>query len=178
MITKRTYHMSAGSSSMPIPMTTSTPAVDIPPRLTFETAAAHATAQVPIADPTARARDVRAEMTSSIVRKRKSSCCLPRRAIRRHRHDRTSTQSVWRVDCRVAHGSRRTVRRARSRPGTGCVARRSPRRVGARRGRSDRRFVGVIPPYRLLAVLLAEHEEDLSRLGGFLKEHGRCARHE
>src|SRR5687767_2520633 len=29
-------------------------------------------------------------------------------------------------------------------------------------------FVGVIPPDRLVAVLLAEHEEDLSRLGGFL----------
>jgi magnesium transporter len=30
------------------------------------------------------------------------------------------------------------------------------------------RFAGLIPPHRLLAVLLAEHEEDLSRLGGFL----------
>ncbi|MCC7461122.1 MAG: magnesium transporter [Gammaproteobacteria bacterium] len=29
-------------------------------------------------------------------------------------------------------------------------------------------FVGLIPPDRLLAVLLAEHEEDLSRLGGFM----------
>jgi magnesium transporter len=31
------------------------------------------------------------------------------------------------------------------------------------------RFVGVIPPHRVVAVLLAEHEEDLSRLGGFLE---------
>jgi magnesium transporter len=31
------------------------------------------------------------------------------------------------------------------------------------------RFVGVIPPHRLVAVLLSEHEEDLSRLGGFLR---------
>jgi magnesium transporter len=31
------------------------------------------------------------------------------------------------------------------------------------------RFVGIIPPHRLLAVLLSEHEEDLSRLGGFTK---------
>lgn len=30
-------------------------------------------------------------------------------------------------------------------------------------------LVGVIPPHRLLAVLLAEHEEDLSRLGGFTR---------
>jgi magnesium transporter len=33
----------------------------------------------------------------------------------------------------------------------------------------DRRFVGLIPPHRLLAVLLSEHEEDLSRLGGFVR---------
>ena len=31
------------------------------------------------------------------------------------------------------------------------------------------RFRGLIPPDRLLTVLLQEHEEDLSRLGGFLK---------
>ncbi len=30
-------------------------------------------------------------------------------------------------------------------------------------------LVGLIPPHRLLEVLLAEHEEDLSRLGGFIK---------
>jgi magnesium transporter len=34
---------------------------------------------------------------------------------------------------------------------------------------ADGCFVGVIPPNRLLAVLLAEHEEDLSRLGGFTR---------
>jgi magnesium transporter len=33
---------------------------------------------------------------------------------------------------------------------------------------ANRAFVGLIPPDRLLAVLLAEHEEDLSRLGGIL----------
>jgi magnesium transporter len=31
-------------------------------------------------------------------------------------------------------------------------------------------FVGFIPPQRLLAVLLHEHEEDMARLGGFLRE--------
>jgi magnesium transporter len=30
------------------------------------------------------------------------------------------------------------------------------------------RFIGLIPPHNLLAVLLAEHEEDLSRSGGFI----------
>ena len=29
-------------------------------------------------------------------------------------------------------------------------------------------FVGLVPPQRLLGVLLAEHDEDLARLGGFL----------
>lgn len=32
----------------------------------------------------------------------------------------------------------------------------------------DNRFLGMIPPQRLLAVLLQEHEEDLLRLGGFM----------
>jgi magnesium transporter len=32
------------------------------------------------------------------------------------------------------------------------------------------RFVGLIPPHRLLAVLLLEHHQDLARLGGFLHD--------
>jgi magnesium transporter len=32
------------------------------------------------------------------------------------------------------------------------------------------RFVGLIPPFRMLAVLLHEHDEDLARLGGFLHD--------
>jgi magnesium transporter len=32
------------------------------------------------------------------------------------------------------------------------------------------RFVGVIPPHRLLAVLLAEHHEDMARLSGMLRD--------
>jgi len=30
-------------------------------------------------------------------------------------------------------------------------------------------FMGLVPPQRLLAVLLAEHDEDMARLGGFMK---------
>src|SRR4030095_2361235 len=33
-----------------------------------------------------------------------------------------------------------------------------------------RRFVGFIPPDRLLAVLLHEHEEDMARVSGFLRD--------
>jgi magnesium transporter len=32
----------------------------------------------------------------------------------------------------------------------------------------DRRFAGLIPPNRMLAVLLTAHDEDLARLGGYL----------
>ena len=39
----------------------------------------------------------------------------------------------------------------------------------------DGRFVGLVAPQRLLAVLLAEHDEDLARIGGFLRS-GAAAR--
>jgi magnesium transporter len=32
------------------------------------------------------------------------------------------------------------------------------------------RFIGLIPPHRLIHVLLSEHEEDLARLAGFLRD--------
>jgi len=35
---------------------------------------------------------------------------------------------------------------------------------------AEGRFQGLIPPHRLLAVLLHEHEEDLARIGGFLRQ--------
>lgn len=34
----------------------------------------------------------------------------------------------------------------------------------------DGRFLGLISPHRLLGVLLQEHDEDLARLGGFLRD--------
>ena len=41
---------------------------------------------------------------------------------------------------------------------------------------AEGRFLGLVPPTRLLAVLLAEHDEDLARLGGFLASSA-SARH-
>jgi magnesium transporter len=38
------------------------------------------------------------------------------------------------------------------------------------------RFVGLVPPRRLLAVLLAEHDEDLARLSGVLRSTGAARR--
>jgi magnesium transporter len=40
----------------------------------------------------------------------------------------------------------------------------------------DGRFIGIIPPHRLIEVLLSEHEEDLSRLGGFLRDTSAARR--
>lgn len=40
------------------------------------------------------------------------------------------------------------------------------------------RFVGFIPPHRLIEVLLTEHEEDLDRLGGLPERHVRGAKRE
>jgi magnesium transporter len=41
---------------------------------------------------------------------------------------------------------------------------------------ADGRFVGLIPAYRMLGVLLAEHDEDLARLGGYLAGTRRARR--
>ena len=38
----------------------------------------------------------------------------------------------------------------------------------------DGRFVGLVPPYRMLGVLLDEHHEDLARLGGYLAGTARA----
>ncbi|MEW6445219.1 MAG: magnesium transporter [Pseudomonadota bacterium] len=39
---------------------------------------------------------------------------------------------------------------------------------------AEMRFHGLIPGHRLLAILLQEHEEDLARIGGFLKQNSRA----
>ncbi|HSL64430.1 MAG TPA: magnesium transporter [Gaiellaceae bacterium] len=49
---------------------------------------------------------------------------------------------------------------------TRLAARRGARTVAVVGG--DGRFVGLVPPQRLLALLEREHEEDMARLGGFL----------
>ena len=39
---------------------------------------------------------------------------------------------------------------------------------------ADGRFHGLVPPHRMLAVLLAEHDEDMARLGGYLASTRRA----
>lgn len=41
---------------------------------------------------------------------------------------------------------------------------------------ADGSFVGLIPPHRMLGVLLTEHDEDLARIGGFLAGTARARR--
>ena len=39
---------------------------------------------------------------------------------------------------------------------------------------ADGRFLGLIPPYRMVRILLDEHDEDLARLGGYLAGTARA----
>lgn len=38
----------------------------------------------------------------------------------------------------------------------------------------DRRMIGLVPPHRMLRVLLAEHDEDVARIGGYLASTQRA----
>ena len=137
--------------------------------MTFETAAAHATVNVPLAHPSQSAREVRAmlhgreyESASHIV------VCEGDRfigiatieAVLRAHDDATVASLMDSNAPVVAPGVDQEVAAWRAvRHGESALA------VVDQAGR----FAGVIPPHRLVAVLLAEHEEDLSRLAGFLK---------
>jgi magnesium transporter len=134
----------------------------------FETAVAHATVRVPIVEPGQRAGDVRRILagqrydSASHVVVCAAGAFLGLITI----EDLLSAQDSDRVDSLMD-------------PDVPVVAPDDDQEVAAaravRHGESalvvvdgSKRFVGVIPPHRLLAVLLTEHEEDLSRLGGFL----------
>jgi magnesium transporter len=136
--------------------------------VTFESAAQHATAHVPIASPTATAGELRAELArtafecaSHVVVSEEGRFrgivriedLLPARA------DATAASLMDRGAPVVAPGTDQEIAAWRAvRHGESALA-----LVDA-----SGRFAGLIPPHRLLTVLLSEHEEDLSRLGGFL----------
>lgn len=136
--------------------------------LSFETAAQHAVVKVPIVDPHQRIRDVRDilfgqsyESASHIV------VC-----------EAGLFRGVLRIEdalCAPAESSVASVMD----PGAPIVGPGVDQEVAAWRAVHHKEsalsvvdrnghFVGIIPPHRLVAVLLSEHEEDLSRLGGFL----------
>jgi magnesium transporter len=135
----------------------------------FETAAAHATRHVPVAEPHDRAGDVRASMTG-----RRFECASHIVVCDGERFAGLATIEE------LLSAPEETTLAALMDPQVPVVAPGVDQEVAAwqavRHGESalavvdvDGKLVGVIPPHRLVEVLLAEHEEDLSRLGGFLK---------
>jgi magnesium transporter len=136
--------------------------------VTFESAAQHATRRVPIADLGATAGEVRAALAGT------SFECAAHVVVCEGERFR----GVVRIEDLLP--ARPAVRMAELMDaGVPAVAPGTDQEIAAwravRHGESALalvdargRFAGLIPPDRLLAVLLSEHEEDLSRLGGFL----------
>ena len=161
--------MTSDHASKSMSATPHTPALDTTQRLTFETAAAHATMQVPIAETTDWVGETRAALTKRSYQSASHLvvCCAGRfvgivtiEDLLGAPGDVTVESLADRDAPFVAPGvdQERAAWQA-VRHGESALAVVDP--AG--------HFVGLIPPCRLLAVLLAEHEEDLSRLGGFLK---------
>lgn len=145
------------------------PTVNGPERISFETAAQHATRDIPVFTPEQRVDDVRAALmqqryacASHIV------ICTGRRFLGLLRiEDLLGAPADLRLDAlmdreapRVAPGVDQEIAAWRA----VCHQESALAVVDA-----DDELIGVIPPHRLLAVLLSEHEEDLTRLGGFIK---------
>jgi magnesium transporter len=138
-------------------------------RIGLDTAAAHATPHVPIAEPSDRIGDVR-------------------RMLEGYRYDSASHIAVCTggrfvglvtIEDVLSAAADQTLESLMDRAAP-VVTAGIDQEIAAWRAVSHResalavvdqggRFVGMIPPHELIAVLLAEHEEDLSRLGGFLK---------
>jgi magnesium transporter len=135
---------------------------------TFESAAHHATRSVPIADPGATAGEVLAALAGGAFE------CAAHVVVCEGERFR----GIVRIEDLLPAGpdTRITALMDADAP---AVAPGTDQEIAAwravRHGESalalvdaQGRFAGLIPPHRLLAVLLSEHEEDLSRLGGFL----------
>lgn len=137
--------------------------------VTFESAAQHALTNIPLTTPDQRAGDVRAQLSgrqydsvSHVV------VCEGRRFL-----------GIVRMEDLVAAAADRPISDLMDHeapfvaPGTDqeVAAWHAVRNAESALSVVDEqgRFIGLIPPHRLLAVLLSEHEEDLSRLGGFTK---------
>jgi magnesium transporter len=137
-------------------------------RINFETAAQHACNQVPIVTQSQRADDVRQQLVGQrydcashiIVCDKQKFLGVVRIEDLFATAEGTMNEIMDRDAPSVAPGIDQEV-----------AAWHAVRNEESALALVDRegRFVGVIPPHRLLAVLLSEHAEDLSRLGGFTK---------
>lgn len=145
-------------------------------RLSFETAAQHATRDVPLADPGQRVGDVRERL---VGRRYQSASHIVVCEDERFR-------GVMTVEDALAAPGHATVESVMD-PRAPIVAPGTDQEVAAWQAvrhqeaalsvvDADGRFIGIIPPHRLIEVLLSEHEEDLSRLGGFLRDTSTARR--
>jgi magnesium transporter len=142
---------------------------DAPRYLTFETAAAHCTAEVPIVEPTAVMREVRQALTE----KRYESAS---HLVVCHAGRFLGIVTIERVLGAPGHSTAESLMDRDAPVVAPGVDQEQAAWQAVRHGESSLsvvdpkgRFIGLIPPYRLLAVLLTEHEEDLSRMAGFLR---------
>jgi magnesium transporter len=134
----------------------------------FESAAEHATARVPIASPAERAGVLRAALAGNAYASASHVVVC----------EGGSFRGILRIEDLLgapADASVADLMDANAPVVAPGVDQEVAAFRAAQRGESalavvDRagRFVGLIPPHRLIAVLLAEHEEDLSRIAGFL----------
>lgn len=135
--------------------------------ITFETAEQHACTEVPVATPGRRAADVRQELVGQSYSSASHIVVC----------DQMKFLGVVTIEDLLAAPADTTLGDLMDRDAP-FVAPGVDQEVAAwhavRNGESalavvDERghFRGLIPPHRLLAVMLSEHEEDLSRLGGF-----------
>jgi magnesium transporter len=145
-------------------------ALDAPPQVVFETAAEHLTSRVPIAAPTARAGEIRRSLEGrAFDTVAEIAVCEDGKLV-----------GLLNVEDVLA-APEETLASQIMDPDPPVVAPGLDQELAAwkavQHGESSLavvdaagRFVGLIPPSRLLAVLLSEHDEDMARLGGFLRD--------
>jgi magnesium transporter len=144
--------------------------------VSFETAAGHATSDIPVARPGQRIRDVREIL---VARRYASASHIVVCAGRQFR----GVMTIEDVLAAPVDASVESVMDAQApvvAPGTDQEIA-AWQAVGHQESAlsvvdSQGQFVGIVPPHRLVEVLLSEHEEDLSRLGGFLRDTSAARR--
>lgn len=137
--------------------------------INFETAIQHACARVPVVTPSQRAEDVRQQLVGQRYE------CVSHVVVC---NDRTFL-GVIRIEDLLAAPANASVDELMDRdapvvaPGIDqeIAAWHAVHNAESALSVVDRNghFMGLIPPHQMLAVLLSEHEEDLSRLGGFTR---------
>jgi magnesium transporter len=145
-------------------------ALDALPQVVFETAAEHLTARVPIAAPTAQAGDIRRSLEGNAFDTvAEIAICEDGKLV-----------GLLNIED-VLPAPATTLASQIMDPDPPVVAPGLDQEMAAwkavQRGESSLavvdaggRFLGLIPPSRLLAILLSEHDEDMARLGGFLHD--------